>query len=230
MAPPGLTPRVILSRPGLEMPIPIHIDYYTDPLCSWCFAAEPMLDQVREHFKGRIELQNKLLPLFEELREVMNNPARLWNIADRYRIVSKKTGIYINETVWYRDPPASAWIPCQAVKAAERQDRRAADRFLKRLRIAVLLEGRNIARREVLMECAAETGLELARFEADFLDPARRDEVARDVADAQKENVESRPTFILTNTQVDKVLIAGPRSFELFRQGIEALYQEQPEL
>lgn len=72
------------------MPTPIRIDYYTDPLCSWCFAAEPMLDQVKAHFKDRIELHYKLLPLFEDVREVMNDPSRLWTIADRYRIVSKK--------------------------------------------------------------------------------------------------------------------------------------------
>lgn len=212
------------------MPTPIRIDYYTDPLCSWCFAAEPMLDRVKEHFHDRIEIHYRLLPLFDHVREVMNDPARLWTIADRYRIVSKKTGVYIDNKVWYTDPPESAWPACQAVKAAERQGLAAADRYLKRLREAVMLEGKNIAKSDIQIELAAKIGLDLSQFTKDLADPKRKEEVQADIRDAQRENVESRPHFVLANTQGDKVAIAGPRLFSLFREAVDALYKEQPEI
>lgn len=212
------------------MPTPIRIDYYTDPLCSWCFAAEPTLDRVKGHFNDRIELHYKLLPLFEEVREVMNDPSRLWTIADRYRIVSKKTGVYIDNRVWSQDPPHSAWPACEAVKAAERQGLDAADRFIKLLRNAVMLDGKNIAKREVQIELATKGGLDRSSFERDIADPKRREEVLSDIQDARRENVESRPHFVLTNTQGDKVAIAGPRVFSLFKEAVDALYKEQPEI
>jgi predicted DsbA family dithiol-disulfide isomerase len=212
------------------MPEPIRIDYYTDPLCSWCFAAEPTLERIREHFKERIALRYKLFPLFEDVNEVLNNPARLWNIADRYRIVSKKTGVHIDNRVWYSDPPHSAWPPCEAVKAAERQGFEAADRLIRLLRNSVMLEGKNIARRDVLEMCAGKAGLDPERFREDLADPRRRAEVEQDILDARKESVESRPTFVIGNSQGDKVVIAGPRSFNLFREAIDELYREQPEL
>ena len=211
------------------MPTPIRIDYYTDPLCSWCFAAEPMLDQAKAHFQDRIEIHYRMLPLFEHVREVMNDPARLWTIADRYRIVSKKTGIHIDNQVWYTDPPESAWPACQAIKAAERQGLAAADRYIKLLREGAMREGKNIAKAEVQIELAAKTGLHLPQFEKDLADPARKEEVLADIRDAQRENVESRPHFVLTNTQGDKVAIAGPRLFSLFKEAVDALYREQPE-
>lgn len=212
------------------MTTPIRIDYYTDPLCSWCFAAEPMLDQVKAHFQDRIELHYKMFPLFDHVREVMNDPARLWTIADRYRIVSKKTGVYIDNKVWYNDPPESAWPACQAIKTAERQGLTAADCYMKLLRESVMLEGKNIAKPAVQIELAAKIGLDLPRFEKDLADPKRKEEVLADIRDAQKENVESRPHFVLTNTQGDKVAIAGPRLFSLFKEAIDALYKEQPEI
>jgi len=209
------------------MATPIRAIYYTDPLCAWCYAAEPMLDAVQAHFLDRIEIQYKMFPLFQDVREVMNDPSRLWTIADRYRIVSKKTGVPINAGVWEYDSPQSAWPACEAVKAAERQE--AGALFLRQMRVAVMVEGRNIARPVVQTECAEAVGLNLARFEKDRRDPARRDEVQADVDDAHRENVLSRPHFILTNTQDDRVAIAGPRSVTLFKEAVEALYHEQPE-
>jgi predicted DsbA family dithiol-disulfide isomerase len=212
------------------MPTPIRIDYYTDPLCSWCFAAEPMLDQLKDHFKDRIEIHYKLFPLFEDVREVMSDPMRLWTIADRYRIVSKKTGVYIDNGVWSSDPPQSAWPACEAVKAAERQGLEAADRFMKLLRNGVMLDGKNIARSDIQVELAGRAGISLPPFREALSDPKLKDEVEADIRDARKENVETRPHFILTNTQGDKVVIAGPRSFSLFKEAIDALYKEQPEI
>lgn len=57
-----------------------------------------------------------------------------------------------------------------------------------------------------------------------------QDEVEGDIRDARKGNVETRPHFILTNTQGDKVVIAGPRGFSLFKEAIDALYKEEPEI
>ncbi len=212
------------------MPTPIRIDYYTDPLCSWCYAAEPTLDNIKHHFNDIIEIQYKTFPIFEDVREVMHDPARLWTIADRYKIVSKKTGVYINNQVWYHDPPQSAWPACYAIKAAQLQGGIMADRYIKQLRVAVMLEGKNIAREEIQIAIAGKSGLNIRQFENDLCDPKRHDDVLADINDAHKENVESRPHFILTNTQGDKVAIAGPRNFSLFKEAVLAIYHEQPEI
>ncbi len=212
------------------MSTPIRIDYYTDPLCSWCWAAEPMLDEIKAFYAGRIELRYKLLPLFEDVREVMSDPCRLWTIADRYRIVSKKTGVPISNAVWDKDPPHSAWPACEAIKAAQQQGDEAAERFIKLLRIGVMRDGQNIARRAVQGDLARQAGLNVALFEVDLTDPKRKAEILADMEDARRENVTSRPHFVITNTQDDKVAIAGPRSVTLFKEAVDALYAEQPEI
>ena len=210
------------------MPSPIQIDYYTDPLCSWCYAAEPTLDAIQSQFGERIAIRYRLFPLFENVREVMSDPCRLWSIADRYRIVSKKTGTPINAAVWRDDPPQSAWPPCEAVKAAERQGD--AGPFLKQLRVDVMVAGKNIARRDVQVATADAVGLDVAQFEIDLGDPKLRAAVQADVDEARMENVASRPHFVLVNTQDDRVVIAGPRDIALFTAAIESLYHEQPEI
>lgn len=204
----------------------IRLDYYTDALCSWCFVAEPTLRRLREMYGGRLEVRYRMFPLFEEVSEVMFHPLGLWNIADRWRLVSKRTGIAIDPRLWDEDPPRSAWPPCLAVKAAERQNLRLADRFLGLLRVAALTHRRNISRPEVLLEYAEKAGLDRDRFLRDCDSPDRRREVEEDVAEAQRNGVDSRPWFILTNPPGDRVVITGLRSYELFRQAVEALEAE----
>lgn len=101
---------------------------------------------------------------------------------------------------------------------------------MKLLRNTVMLDGKNIAKREVQAELAMKVGLDRAPFERDLSDPKRSEEIRSDIKDAQRENVESRPHFVLTNTQGDKVAIAGPRIFSLFKEAVDALYKEQPEI
>ncbi len=211
------------------MPVPIRIDYFTDPLCSWCFAIEPVLERLKREFGSRIEIHYRLFPLFTDLKEALSEPTRLWNIADRYRIVSKKTGIPIDNRVWYEDPPHSAYPPAESVKAAERQGLEAVDRYIGLLRIAVMREAKNIARREVQIETAGKAGLDLAQFEKDLADPRLREEVDADVNEAIRQNVESRPAFLISNSVGDKVYLCGPRNYDVFAAAVDGLYREQPE-
>ena len=61
----------------------------------------------------------------------------------------------------------STWPACVAVKAAELQGRDPGRRYLRRLREAVLVEGRAIQRRSVQLEAASDAGLGVDGFARD---------------------------------------------------------------
>jgi putative protein-disulfide isomerase len=82
------------------------------------------------------------------------------------RLVS---GMPSDGRIWIEDPPSSLYPGCLAVKAAGLQSALAAERLLRRLREAVMIERRNIARRDVVLAVADE----LASGEPEVLDAAR---------------------------------------------------------
>ncbi|MBZ9768261.1 DsbA family protein [Mesorhizobium sp. CA6] len=69
---------------------------------------------------------------------------------------SAVTGMPVEPMIWVKDPPASSWPACVAVKAIGLQSPAAGDLYLRQVRRALMLEGRNVARDKVLVELARE--------------------------------------------------------------------------
>jgi len=207
------------------MSLPIQIRYFTDPLCSWCYSMEETLDGLKASFGPRIEIQYKMFPLFEDLLDVMS-PLKLWTIADRWVVVSKKTRISIDNGLWIEDPPQSAWPPCEAFKAAESLNKEKAEAFLKLLRVAAMTQRKNISKPEIQLDIAQKVGFKTSDFQERLGKKEFTHQVAQDVQEALELGVEVRPTLVFSNAQGDRVTTAGLRSFSLFEQAIEALDSE----
>ena len=90
----------------------------------------------------------------------------------------------------------STWPSNIAYEAAKLQDKGLADRYLRRLREAAATEGRDLSRREVLLDVARETGLELTRFESD-LDGQAQNEFTHDRLECRQRDVHGFPTFLV---------------------------------
>lgn len=90
-----------------------------------------------------------------------------------------------------------------ACKAAEMQGGMPAhwDMF-DRVQKAHAVEARNITDSAVLRDCAAEIGLEVARWEADFASPEVKQAVEADLHEAQQLGVNAVPTLIFNERWV----------------------------
>ena len=116
----------------------------------------------------------------------------------------------------------STWPACVAVKAAELQGRDPGRRYLRRLREAVLVEGRAIHRRSVQLEAASEAGLGVDGF-ARALDDGSADRAFhRDLDECRSRNVTGFPTFEcrlgLVSLRVD-----GWQPWEVFEDALRKL-------
>ena len=86
-----------------------------------------------------------------------------------------------------------------------------------RVQQAHLVETRNIADLDVLRDCAAGLGLDLARWEQDFRSEEVRRAVERDLAEAQERGIHSVPTMIFD----DHWLLPGAVPETTLRQVID---------
>jgi predicted DsbA family dithiol-disulfide isomerase len=213
----------------------LHVTYYTDPLCCWSWAFEPEWSRLRRALVGRMAWRLRMGGMirrwdrYEDPLNAIHRPAQmgpLWMQAER------QTGVRTESRVWTEDPPDSSWPACLAFKAAELQSPFLGDLYLKHLRHALFIASRNIARREILSEVAAECAsasggkFDAARWERDMDGEAAKQAFHKDISDAHLRGIGRFPTLILMRSDGRERVLTGWRPYEKLAEEVEALVPE----
>ncbi|HMU13325.1 MAG TPA: DsbA family protein [Flavobacteriales bacterium] len=222
---PGMDPEAIATdmRPQATATKPITLLYFTDPICSSCWGAEPQLRRLKAEYGDVIDIQyhmGGLLPSWEVYNSGgISKPS---DVAGHWDEVSPHYRMPIIGDVWLEDPLPSSYPPSIAFKAAELQDHGKALIFLRRLREQVLVEKMNITKWPVIAEAAAFAGLDAARLKADY-DGAANALFQADLTLARSLGVRGFPTFIFSNEAGERQLVYGARPYAQFEAAVKAL-------
>jgi putative protein-disulfide isomerase len=215
----------------------VEIDYFTDPLCSWSWAFEPQWRRLRYEFGEQLTWRYRmggLLADWQTFSDPLNSVANPAQMGLQWHQVRALTGVPFDERVWREDPPASSYPAGVAFKAAELQGADHAERYLRRLREAVMLERRNIARQEVLLALAEElaaaspgTGaFDTARFRRDLTGTEAMDAFREDLKEANYRGIGRFPTLILRRVGGRGVMIVGYRPYAVLCEALAAVGPE----
>jgi putative protein-disulfide isomerase len=144
----------------------VTVTIYTDPFCPWSWAAEPQLRRLQVEFGAGLEFTFVIVGLLRRIE-----PADAGRLAVDLVDAAAESGMPADPRVFLRDPPSSTHPAGLAVAAVAEQGDPA--RFIRRLREAVLLEGRRMDTAPALLDAARETvpthpGLDLERLRVDF--------------------------------------------------------------
>lgn len=216
-------------------PLPVDIEYYTDPLCSWSWAFEPQWRRLLEEhgpvFSWRYRMSG-MIPDWSNYSDPLNSINRPAQMAPQWFHVKSLTGAPLDETIWTVDPPASSYPACLAVKAAERQGPEWGDRYLRRLREAVMLERCNIARPEGLLAAAEEVegqsggAFSVSQFELDLEAPETHAAFREDLMQVRYLRIGRFPSLVLRRPGARSLLLTGYRPYEALRAALEHLAPE----
>lgn len=208
-----------------------RILFATDPICSHCWAMEPAWRRFIFLYGAHIEatyLYGGLLPGWEGFNDSagIQKPTEIpphWDeVAERY-------GQPIDTSVWYSDPLASSYPPSVATHAVRAIAPAREDDYLRRIRQAVFLEGRNIARSEVLIECAETIGLDAPKFETAFRSPTSEEAFASDLQTRASRGIRGFPTLILTGPASEQPwVMRGSQPFFRLERALGAVLGEPP--
>jgi predicted DsbA family dithiol-disulfide isomerase len=201
---------------------------------------EPQWRRVRSEFGDRMRWRYRMggmIADWSSYSDPLNDVSVPAQMGPRWMEVGRTVGVPIDPSIWEEDPPASSYPACVAVKAAERQGREQGERYLRRVREAVMCGRRNIARREVLVEVARELEREsrddAISFDAEALvrdiDSGAALELFRDdLRDASYRQIGRFPTMIFRAPESGEgVMVVGYRPYTLLRA---ALVHVAPEL
>ena len=215
----------------------VEIQYFTDPLCCWSWALEPQWRRLRYEFSGLLRWRYRmagLIPSWNNYQDPMNDVTKPIQMGPLWLEAKYKSGMPIRDDIWFRDPPASSFPACIAVKCAGLQSPAAAENYLRRVREAVMLQGRNIAQWEVLLEIARELSasqaplLDINTFEQQLSGEAARNAFEEDLRQVRLLGISRYPTLTISlANQPTGVMIVGYRPYEAL---VTALLQVAPDL
>lgn len=214
----------------------VEIVYYTDPLCCWSWAFEPQWRRLRYEFSGKIRWRYRmggLLPDWNSYNDPMNAVSRPLQMGPVWMEARYVSGMPIQDRIWYEDPPTSSYPACIAVKCAELQSVEVGEQYLRCIREAVMLEGRNIAKNEVLIDEAVKLAQKLpqvfdaAQFENDLKQGAGREAFRQDLQKVRYYQIGRFPTLTLQRPSQPGVMITGYRPYSVL---LDALSRVAPDL
>ena len=138
----------------------VDCTYFTDPFCPCSWAAEPHLRRLETEFGAEVRLTFVIVGLARRIER----PERLALAA---LDASAASGMPVDPRVFLRDPPSSTHPAGLALAAASEQGDPGP--YLRRLREAIMVEGRRMDTAAALLDAARETGgLDLERLRVDF--------------------------------------------------------------
>jgi putative protein-disulfide isomerase len=151
--------------------VDLYAEYHTDPLCPWCWGAEPRYRALRWAFGDALFWVHRMGGMEGRVPQVAD-PERA---VARMEEISQRTRMPIDLEVWRHRPPASPLPASIAVKAVGFQDPALEDAFLRRVREAFFVEGRVVDTSESLLALAQEVpGIDLPRLAREMHDRAAK--------------------------------------------------------
>jgi len=143
------------------------LHYIHDPLCGWCYAAQPLVSAAQAQLGGRLALRLHGGGLFGEPRRVdaalaqhiVHSDERIAQLSGQPFGEAYKQGLLADDgTVLYSLPPIAAVLAAESLDAAK------AYPMLVAIQNAHYQRGLRVAEPPVLAELAEETGLDGAAF------------------------------------------------------------------
>ncbi|WP_269479220.1 DsbA family oxidoreductase [Rubrobacter xylanophilus] len=166
------------------------------------------LHKLMPEYRGRLRLRIRAFPL-----EVASGEAAPRDILEQEWWLAAIQEPAAEFAPYEGDDWPSTTLPAfEAAWCAFRQGEEAGLEYDLRVRRAFFAEGRNIGRREVLLEIAEEAGLESRRFERDFSGEEPRRAVLEELREGRERyGVKGTPTLMLPDGRKLRPPIAYPR-------------------
>lgn len=193
----------------LVVPVPstrstrVELVEYTDPYSVWCWGCEPAVRRLLHRYPDALSVRYVMGGLFEDFSPMREYWSRMaggqWKEAVRTFLaaVAGQHGmpIHVEGMMATMDDFRSTWPACVAACAGAIQGREAGASYLRALREAELVEGRDIGAREVQLAAAKAVGLEPSTVAAALDDGSALAAFRRDLEECRARKVTGFPSF-----------------------------------
>ena len=197
----------------------IKVIYFTDPICSSCWAIEPQLRKLKLEYGQNLEIDYRMGGLLPDWSYNSGGISKPSDVAHHWDEVSVYYDIPIDGDVWLEDPLDSSYPPSIAFKAAQLQGKDKAVLFLRELREMVFLKKKNIAKWEHMATAAKNVGLDVDSLKTDYEGKAKL-LFEEDLKLARAYRVRGFPTMYFEDNSGNQEIVYGSKAYAFYEMAI----------
>lgn len=222
-------PKLTQLRPAARK---VDMYYVTDPICSHCWALEPVLRRFEHEYGQHLNVRvvmGGLLPKWDGFADRANGIGGPQDVGHHWRKVGEASRMPIDGSLWLRDPVSSSYPPSRVFTLLRERDPQLARTFMRRAREAVFAFDENIADPKVLARLVDGLGvadLDGASVVAEVDSERGQALLQRDLDLARELGVRGFPTILLMDEEGVGVKVTGVRQLEAYVDGLEQVLGE----
>lgn len=204
----------------------INLYYVTDPICSHCWALEPVLRRFLEQYSHYFNFHTVMGGLLEKWGDGPVDPANgisgPADVAGHWREVGEYSRMPIDGSLMIDNPVQSSYPPSRVFKVIQKHhnDEKAYE-YLRRAREELFAFNRNIADPSVMIDIVTKLGLDGEAIVKEAEQPIGQQLLNEDFALARSLGVRGFPTTIMINEENKGVKIVGGRPLEYYVEGLK---------
>lgn len=185
-----------------------------DPMCSWCWGFEPVLQKLQETLPADTKLSLVLGGLRSKGDQVWNKEFRSY-LKEHWTNVQARTGQVFNmdlldkEVFEYDTEPA-----CRAVVVVRELDERRQFSFFRELQKAFYTQSKDISLTDVLVDIVEENGLDKREFLNLFESEKMKEKTRNDSYKARSMGANAFPSLVFIDEEGHLCVVKGYKSFE----------------
>lgn len=203
----------------------ITIYQFTDPVCVWCWGNEPVMRAIDYLYGNKVNVEYIMGGLIEEIstlydlkgskRQVIDRANAI--MAEHWLMASERHGMPVNtrHMALFSERYPSSFPQNIAYEAARRIDAAAAKRFLRRIREATFVEARRTSQIDVLIELAADVGIDAARFIDQYTAGEAQADFSQSRMRCRRNGITGFPSYLIKCSST-KITLSGYQNISTF--------------
>lgn len=203
----------------------ITIYQFTDPVCVWCWGNEPVMRAIDYLYGNKVGVEYIMGGLIEEITTLYDLKGSKRQIIERANAImaehwlsaSERHGMPVNtrHMALFSERYPSSFPQSIAYEAARRIDATAAKRLLRRIREATFVEARRSSQIDVLIELAAEVGIDAARFIDEYTTGEAQNDFSQSRMKCRRNGITGFPSYLIKNAST-KISLGGYQNISTF--------------
>ena len=167
-------------------------------MCSWCWAFQTVYSEILKQLKNSVQHKRLLGGLAPDSIQIMPTDMQDY-LQQTWRTIQQQVpGVQFNFDFWsVCQPRRSTWPACRAVIAARMQGEQYDKRMTAAIQSAYYRQARNPSDEDVLIDLAAEAGLDASQFAQALQGPDMQRQLDEEFSLCKQLNVDSFPALVL---------------------------------
>lgn len=204
----------------------ITLYYVTDPICSHCWAIEPVLRRFKEQYGHYFDFHTVMGGLLEKWHDGPIDPAngiyKPADVAGHWREVGEHSRMPIDGSLMIDNPVQSSYPPSRVFKVIQKHHNDAlAYQYLRRAREGLFAFNRNISDQSVIIGIVNQLRLDGEAIVKEAEQPVGQQLLNEDFSLARSLGARGFPTIIMINEENKGVKIVGGRPLESYVEGLK---------